>query len=206
MIRRFIARQFAHPSGLVGRVAIAPWLDRISRKANALVAARLDPAPGDEIVELGFGGGDLLARLLAAGPSRVTGIDRSAEMIGRAGERFAAEVDAGRLRLVHASGESLPLDSDCANKACAIHNIYFWEAPDKVFAELARLLRPKGLLVIGFEPAAHMRKWPGHRHGFGLYEEDEVKTLLRKAGFEVAWTERLGGGFIAIGAILGETR
>jgi arsenite methyltransferase len=177
----YLARQFAQPSGLAGRLFVGGWLDRISRSMNALALERLDLQRHDRVLEIGFGGGNLLRQILAATNAEVTGIDASEAMVARARRRFREEA---RLTLAHASVEALPLLDGSFDKAVSVNSLYFWLDPGRAFAEFARVLKPGGRLLICFEPADELRKWPGHRHGFRLYEVAEVKTLMESSGFE----------------------
>ncbi|MFN3389325.1 MAG: hypothetical protein ACK40O_10365, partial [Allosphingosinicella sp.] len=45
------------------------------------------------------------------------------------------------------------------------------------------VVRPGGRLVLLFEPPEELRKWPGHRHGFRLFEPEAVRALMEAAGF-----------------------
>jgi ubiquinone/menaquinone biosynthesis C-methylase UbiE len=66
---------------------------------------------GDRVLEIGFGGGGLLAALLASGAKEVIGADISEAMLARARLRFGREVGAGRLNVVQAAVDRLPLGS-----------------------------------------------------------------------------------------------
>ena len=147
---------------------------------NALVLCELDIGPEDDVLEVGFGGGDLLARILEATRGKVTGVDLSEAMVARAARRFRG---VERLRLLAGSVEGLWLDRASVDKAASVNNLYFWPDPEAGMRELARVVRPGGRLAICFEPAEELRKWPGHRHGFRLYEEPEVRSLIEDAGF-----------------------
>jgi SAM-dependent methyltransferase len=114
-------------------------------------------------------------------------------MLARAMLRFSREVGAGRLRLLQAPVDRLPLKPASIDKAVSVASLYFWPDPPAAFAELARVIRPGGLLVLVFEPADELRKWPGHRHGFRLFEREEVELLVEAAGFRVRSVE-LGRG------------
>lgn len=175
---RWLAGQFAGPHGLIGRWLIAPWLNRIGRQMNRLALAELRVRPGDNVLEIGFGGGELLAWLCDATAGRVVGVDVSKASVERAERRLGERVAVHR-----ASVESLPLSDDSIDKACSVNNLYFWPDPAAAMAELARVVRPGGILLIAFEPPEELRKWPGHRHGFRLYEEVEVRRLMEAAGF-----------------------
>ncbi|MDQ3140609.1 MAG: class I SAM-dependent methyltransferase, partial [Pseudomonadota bacterium] len=87
MFRRWLAGQFARPSGRLGRLLIAPWLDRLSPRMNAAALAQLGVVPGKCVLEAGFGGGALLEALLDAG-AEVIGVEPSRAMLARAHKRF----------------------------------------------------------------------------------------------------------------------
>lgn len=179
-MQRWLAGQFARPGGLIGRWFIGPWLDRIGRNMNRLTFEEMAPEPDDVVLEIGFGGGGLLAMVLAATKARVIGVDISEAMVGRARRRFRRE---SRLELRVSSVERLPLEAASVDRACSLNNIYFWPDPQAGMRELARVVRPGGTLSIAFEPPEELRKWPGHRFGFRVFEEAEVVRLMEEAGF-----------------------
>jgi SAM-dependent methyltransferase len=162
---------------------IAPWLDRISRDMNALALDCLKLGREDWVLEIGFGGGGLLRSLLLGTRGEVFGADLSPMLIGRARNRFARDVRRGRLHLYQASVESLPLPPETVTRAVSVNSLYFWPDPAAAMAELARVVKPGGRLAIAFEPAEQLRKWPGHRFGFRLFEVAEVESLMEAAGF-----------------------
>lgn len=116
----------------------------------------LDPAPHEEVLEIGCGPGvaaALVCDRLTSG--HLTAIDRSATAIDRARRRAEAHVTSGRLRLHQvaladlpaASGEAQPFDA-----AFAVDVNTFWTGPaDAESAVLAAAVRPEGrvLLVYG---------------------------------------------------------
>jgi arsenite methyltransferase len=183
VLRRYLAQQFARPHGLVGRWLIAPWLDRINQGMNGLAFQLLATTPGDRVLEVGFGGGALLARILERRPAQATGVDISEEVVARGRARFRREIAEGRARIVTGSVDGLPLGDATADAASSLNTIYFWKEPAQAMREFARVLRPGGTLVLGFEAPETLRAWPGHRFGFRVYDAPEVVALAEAAGF-----------------------
>ena len=147
---------------------------------NRLVLEQLELRGDEHVLEVGFGGGAMLAMLMDATTGRLVGVDVSEAMVARARRRFRRHT---RVILYRASVEKLPLEDASVDKACSVNNLYFWPDPAAGMAELRRVLDPAGRLAIAFEPPEELRKWPGHRHGFRLFEEDEVRRLMEEAGF-----------------------
>ena len=200
MLSRWLGRQLRQPSGLGG------WLiARIMNRSNAAMNQRaielLDVQPTHAVLEVGFGGGLALAPLLARAQSgRVTGVDPSDDMLAAAAAHHRAAIASGRLRLERAGVEALPHGNGEFDRVLSVNTLYFWPDPARGFAEIRRVLRPGGKLVLGYRPAARMRTLGFTRHGFRLYEDDEVLRLLGGAGFEMLATEtgRQGLGHVNV--------
>lgn len=147
--------------------------------ADALAA--LEPAPGEAVLDLGLGGGWLSARLLAHG-CEVVGVDPSAAVLRRARARMPAG------RFLRGRAEALPLPDASLDKAASVNALYFWPDLGAPTAELARVLKPGGRLVLGFQTADSVRAWPGHVHGFTAWETAEVTRALSAGGFRMVET------------------
>ena len=162
---------------------------------------QLDLRPREDVLEVGFGGGALLGMILASTTGEVHGVDISDAMVRRARRRFRR---CDRLFLDHASAEALPVPEASVDKACSVNALYFWSDPAAAMAEFARVIRPGGRLVLCFEPARELRKWPGHEYGFRLYEGHQVQRLLAESGFggfEAEWgTGRKPDRFLCLSA------
>jgi ubiquinone/menaquinone biosynthesis C-methylase UbiE len=104
---------------------------------------------GEGVVDLGSGSGmDVFFAALRVGSTgRVTGVDFTAEQLGKA-RSLATEAGFNQVEFIEARIESVPLPDGCCD--CVISNGVINLAPDKrwVFAEAARLLRPGGRLAI----------------------------------------------------------
>ena len=150
---------------------------------NRAALGLLDLQPGERLLEIGFGGGDLLGLALKNGVQEVVGIEISDALLAHARRRFKHEVETGRLRLLAASAEALPPDLGGFEKVASVNTVYFWSRPGDVLAGFARALRPGGRLVLAFQTPESVRRWPGHVHGFHVYGAEEIAALMAAAGF-----------------------
>jgi arsenite methyltransferase len=181
---RFMADQLRKPSGMFGRIVMSRFFNRSSAAINKLTLASLALEPGDRVLEVGFGSGDLISRIAPLVPGgSVAGVDFSPEMVDVCARRFSSLVRSERVELQCAAAEKLPYDADGFTKACTVNTIYFWPDPSVPLGELWRVLCADGRLVVGFSPPAALKKLPVTKHGFALYEPEDVRRLLAEAGF-----------------------
>lgn len=145
--------------------------------------------PGQVVLDLGSGAGiDLLIAAQRVGPTgRVIGVDMTEEMIAKARENIAAsgftnvEVRQGII-------EELPVDSSMVN--WVISNCVINLSPEKhrVFAEIARVLRPGGTMLVSDIVAEDLPvEIIGNRHLYssclaGAISEDAYVDGLRQSG------------------------
>jgi len=192
----------------------APWqharqfYNRISRSYDLLSdasehAARerglagLAVAPGQRVLEAGFGTGHALDALAAmVGPGgRVVGVDVSDGMVDLARERLARARTAPRVSLALADVRHLPCPDatfDAAFMSFTLELIDPCEIP-AVLAEVARVLRPHGRLgVVSLSAREHpnamtrIYQWL-HRHfpHFIDCQPIEARRFLEDAGFRL---------------------
>lgn len=184
MFQKLIARQLARPTGIIGRLVTARWLNKANAKMNQFTLEQLAIEPGDRVFEIGFGGGDLLERILCSAQAEyVAGIDLSADMVRLANARLQRYIRDSKLEVRAGDVETLPYGSGEFTKLCSVNTVYFWRNPATALAECRRVLRPGGRLVVCFNSKKDLEAWPIHKHGFQLYELAEVESLLRVAGF-----------------------
>jgi ubiquinone/menaquinone biosynthesis C-methylase UbiE len=179
----FIARQAGHPDGLLGRLLLGV-MARETARFNDEVLDALAIAPGEHVLEIGFGHGRTLTVAADRSPdARFAGLDIAATAARAAQRRCRALVAAGRLDLRVGDGRALPWPDAAFDAAFTVHTLYFWPDPERHLAELARVLRPGGRFVLGFRERTDdaIRRFPPPTYRF--YSTDEVTTLLSRAGF-----------------------
>ena len=184
MIQSFFARQLAKPSGLFGRLFTARWLEKANAGMNVLTLEGLALGAADRLLEVGFGSGYLLDRVLAERLcAYVAGIDVSPEMVQHVSRRLGRHIRAGKAEIRHGDIELMPFADATFTRLCSVNTLYFWRDPERALAECRRVLEPGGRLALCFNAKKELAKWPGHVHGFTLYELSDLEILLAAAGF-----------------------
>ena len=168
-----VLEQLGHPSGLTGRL-ILRMLNRVNHKMNTYAAAALEINDHDNVLEIGFGGGALMADILTTPQNiRVTGCDISKLAVKSAERRFRKDP---RVRFEHISGENLPYGDAEFTKVVGINVIYFWKDLPKMMGEIYRVLAEGGRVVLCYSEY-------GPKDGTE-FKVGDIESLLRAVGFE----------------------
>ena len=141
------------------------------------------PAPGDLAVDVGCGTGRALPALSAAvGPTgRVIGLDCTPAMLAEA----RAKARDGAATLIQADARRLPLPNAAATVVFAAGLVHHLPDPSAGLAELARITRPGGRLVL-FHPTG--RAALAARHGRELTPADPLnEDILTRTLAETGW-------------------
>jgi SAM-dependent methyltransferase len=166
------------------------------RVAEAFVRAGA-LAADSRVLEVGVGTGRI-ALPLAKRVGRVLGVDRSAPMLGKLREKRAALA----VLPARADAERLPLPDASVDAAVAVHVFHLIPGWRAVLAELARVLRPGGVLLHGADEDPRGAAWRAWRARvetrFGVENvgvpRARIERFLEEEGWRPAGVERVRFG------------
>lgn len=163
------------------------WVNSyLGRPMYRLMAEALEIGSEDDLLDVACGWGEFLV-VYAPRARRVAGIDWSEEKVALARERLADRLASGTAEVVVGDATSMPWDDDTFTAATCMDAFPFFAAPERVLAEILRVLRPGGrmLMQIGMRwpdgPPKHMPHPTSHV--VDVADEDSVRRLVRDAGF-----------------------
>ena len=182
----FIARQGRCPSGLLG-IIIGRIMAHQTAAENAAAVDLLGLQPTDHVLEVGFGHGRTIRAIAGHVPNGfVAGVDASTAMFRLAKRANRNAIARGLVELQQGDSQSLPYADRQFDKVLTVHTIYFWRDLLLHFSQLRRILRQRGLLVLGFRPndASTVADFPAEVYTFRSVAE--ICRLLTEAGFSTA--------------------
>lgn len=186
-----LTRQFALPKGISGKLVGRLMAKRHVWQVDAVIAD-LKPAAGESVLEIGFGPGtSLVALARAQSEAQICGIDPSPLMVAEARRRVRQF--GPRVQVLDGTAAALPWDEAHFDAVFAINSVQLWQPRVDSLAEVLRVLKPGGRLVLGVVEVAVLpdlsRVGP---------EFDQVLVpQLTQAGFAditAEWRPKPGGG------------
>ena len=77
----------------------------------------------------------------------------------------------------------LPFGTATFKKVCTVNTVYFWTSLEVGFAEIYRVLKPRGRIAVGFLPKGRMDRMGMPEDIFTARAPLEVVGAVTKAGF-----------------------
>jgi len=101
------------------------------------------------VLDIGCGGGRALERLASlASLGKVVGIDYSEDSVAVARKRNQRLIATGRVEVLHGSVSSMPFPDATFDCVSAVETYYFWPDIAADLAEVQRVMKPSGQMVI----------------------------------------------------------
>jgi SAM-dependent methyltransferase len=157
----------------------------VNDRPNRLAIDALELQPTDQVLELGFGPGWALRTIAArVNNGQVFGVDQSERMLRQAAKMNQAAVARGQVVLSKGPFSPLPWINSTFHKVLLVNVAYFFDLDGQDMAEVHRVLRSGGRVVIYVTSRETMSRWPfsgpeTHR----LYDRNQLLELLKGAGF-----------------------
>jgi ArsR family transcriptional regulator len=186
MLRRVIEARGAHTRSFFD--AIGPEWDALRKVFNddvlrARAVSRL-VTPGMRVVDVGTGTGILATELASLG-LEVIGIDHSPRMLDAARAKLAEQTfpEGGEVDLRSGEADHMPVGDAEADAAFAHMVLQYMPSPADVIHEMARIVKPGGLIVV-VDFIAHGHEWMRQELGVVWmgFDPDELLGWFEAAG------------------------
>ena len=184
MFSNLLAKQLSKPAEVLGQLVFAPLWNRRNIVLNEVTLQRLKLQPDDRVLDVGFGGGFLLGKILPWVPQGfLAGVDISPAMVNFCEKRYRTHIQSKKLELHLGSAEYLPFPADRFTKVCSVNSIFYWPDAPRAIAEFFRVLQTEGLLVLCFTSKESLASRSFAKKDLMLFEQDEVAEMMKSAGF-----------------------
>jgi len=172
------------PSGPLGWVSTRWVMPRLHSGIYPVMGAAAQLVPEDELLEVACGSGVFLVEY-AGHVRRVAGVDLSDLQVGLARKRLAARIAAGTAEIVLGDAGELPWPDESFTVVTGMGSFEVFPDPEKVLAELVRVLRPggRGVLNIGESVAPGTQTHRILGDSSWVWAEDDVRRMVEDAGF-----------------------
>ncbi|MXP26820.1 metalloregulator ArsR/SmtB family transcription factor [Altererythrobacter indicus] len=150
-----------------------------------------------EVVDIGTGTGTMI-HLLADRADYIIGIDRSPEML-RFGRAKLLQKDVTNAELRQGDMNALELPAGSADTVILHQVLHYANRPAAVIAEAARILKPKGkMIVVDVAPHDREELRREHAHARLGFDDQEVLAFMASADLNGNVVEHLSGGPLTV--------
>ena len=134
---------------------LGPSYDRWSRllslgqdpRWRQFLVSRVECGPDGSVLDVATGTGAVAIELVRQKGCRVVGVDQSPEMLAGAKARVEAAGLSDRITLVEGGAEQLPFPDGAFDALTFTYLLRYVEDPGATLAELARVVRPGGIVA-----------------------------------------------------------
>jgi len=153
--------------------------------------------PGERVLDIGTGSGivaiEVASRLGTGG--RIVGIDLSREMLTQAALHARHAPGSDRIALTETDAEHLPFPNAAFDCIVSLFALLHFPNPARALAEMRRVLKPGGRLVLGIGSRPPLTSWKGLRH-YASRVPDAIGERTGRLLVAPAFLERVVSGVI----------
>ena len=171
--------------GIRGALRYLRWLPRMWRSAiNDAVVDLVDPQPGERGVDIGAGMGAGAIRAAGAG-THVIAVEPTPFMRRVLTVRRSLSRRRANIEVADGAAEQIPVDDRSIDAIWAVNTMHHWVDVERGVAEIARVLRPNGRILLvdeDFTDPSHPdyeRFGSDHdneHHGFTMVDAETMGT------------------------------
>lgn len=161
--------------------------DVVQHQVGAALIAALGANSLSHLLEIGVGTGRIARSIVCRGIP-LTGIDISARMLDKLRGHLDAEYPhwAAQARFLQADAMALPFEDDEFDGALCVHVLHLVQSWQVALAELARVVRPGGIIVRGWDT------WSDERANTDIHEIDAfIRATVTDLGAQWASSQSL---------------
>ena len=178
--KEYWARQFGNPTGFGGK--IATFLMNRMNIAMYKTVEKYAPKSGN-ILDIGFGNGALLRRLIKKSDAAFDGIDISETSLALATKRNRKAIQNEKLALFFGDVSRIQTNLQSFDFIYTVNTVYFWRDLPVALVEIKDKLKPDGVFLNVF----YSKKWYANKggfvkHGFTLYDPEELQKEIQNSG------------------------
>lgn len=183
-LHSYIAKQFAYPKGIGGRV-ISFVMNRQNRPLYDETIRLLSLRDADSVLDIGCGNGFALYLLACQHGATFAGIDPSENIIRAALRRNRKYTNSQRMRFTCEDVLSLSFPDASFSKAYTINTIYFWNDLNRSMRSIARVLQPGGIFINTLYTNETLARFSHTRFGYTQHSARQLASAGAEAGFSV---------------------
>ena len=170
--------QFGNPTGVGGKI-VTFLMNRMNRAMYKVLLQEV--RNNTKVLDIGFGNGYMLKRLLKVSGSSFYGIDISSDMVRTVIRKNKKSIEKNRLNVSKSSVDSIPFE-ESFGQVYTINTIYFWDDLLTGFKEIFNRLESGG----EFLNVCYTKRWLdklSYTKNYKKYEEEEILKVIKQAGF-----------------------
>lgn len=177
--------QLSNPTGKKG-IEVAKKMHERNFSMTKSTIDMLDIQPNNKILEIGHGNCEHLSYILKQKQNiSYTGLEISETMQKMAQQKLKNLITSLTVNFDLYDGKNIMYPSNSFDRIFTVNTIYFWKKPDFLLNQIARVLKPKGRLVITFANKDFMKKLPFVKDKFELYDKISFQKLLKETSFHI---------------------
>lgn len=180
-----LGRQLMKPNGEFA-LQVAENMNSSNNSLYDFVLSQFTIANQSEILEIGIGNGKFISKYFNINPNiRFSAIDFSEVMCSEAKLTNKELIIDNKLVITCEDSISMSFEKESFDIIVTINTVYFWKQIEKQLAEIKRVMKNEGLLVIGYRPKSVMINLPFAQEVFRLYDPEELQAIVRQNGFKI---------------------